>query len=164
MFRYPPLRLGQDLFSSTHGRPSSISTKLTDRFLESVQLNPWWSAVSCGSDLLPPNLSGSSQGWVQTRPRSTHEKPYSKYMNYGSQASVYILQQNNKPAIEPSMTHWIPKTWSICTHKECATGQWRRRWSTDFPLQRNIQHQFAKERPLIMRLSNVRIWQWAVVP
>ena len=53
------------------------------------------------------------------------------------------------------MTHWIPKTCNICTHKEWATGQCRRRWSTDSSLQQHIQHQFAKGRPQSIQSETV---------
>ena len=42
------------------------------------------------------------------------------------------FQQNNNSATELGKTHWIPKAWSVKTHKEFATWQWIRRWSIDF--------------------------------
>ena len=53
------------------------------------------------------------------------------------------------------MTHWIPKTCNICTHKEWATRQCRRRWSTGSSLQQHIQHQFAKGRPQSIQSETV---------
>ena len=71
-------------------------------------------------------------------------------------------QQDNKPATDPSITQWIPKTWSIKVQREWVKGQWRRRWSTDSPSQ-HIQHQVANGWPLSIRLSKVRIRPWAAV-
>ena len=73
------------------------------------------------------------------------------------------FQQNIKLSTKLGMTHWMPKIWSISTHNEWATEQWRRRWSTDSSLQQHIQHWFAKEKPLSMRLSKIKIRQWTVV-
>ena len=73
------------------------------------------------------------------------------------------FQQNNNSATELGKTHWVPKAWSIKTHKEFATWQWIKRWSTDSPLHRHIQHRFANGQTLSMRLSNVRMWSWAFV-
>ena len=73
------------------------------------------------------------------------------------------FQQNNNSATELGKTHWIPKTWSIKTHKEFTTWQWIKRWCIDSPLHRHIQHRFAKGWPLSIRLSNVRMWSWVAV-
>lgn len=66
-------------------------------------------------------------------------------------------QQDYKPATDPGITQRIPKAWSIKVHREWVTGQWRRRWLTDSPSQKHIQHLLAKGRPLSIRLSKVRI-------
>ena len=42
-------------------------------------------------------------------------------------------------------------------HTTCATGQWRRRWSTVSPLEQHKQQRFTIAYPLRIRLSQVRI-------
>ena len=74
-----------------------------------------------------------------------------------------LLQQNTKLSTEPGMTHWIPKTCNICTHKKWATGQCWRRWSIDSLLQQHIQYLFAKGRSRDIKLSKVSIWPWVAV-
>lgn len=73
------------------------------------------------------------------------------YLYFPSQ----YLQQNSKLETEISKTYWSPKIWNIFTHKACATSKWRR-WSIDSPMQWHI-HRFTKGKPLLMRLSNVRV-------
>ena len=72
-------------------------------------------------------------------------------------------QQDNKPAVVLGITQCTPKAWSMKDHKECVTGQWSKRWTTDSPSPQHIQHRFTKMRSLSMRLSKVRIRLCAAV-
>lgn len=48
-------------------------------------------------------------------------------------------------------------------HKTYATSQWFNKWSTVSSLCRRIQHRPTREKPLLIRLSHVRIFPKAAV-
>ena len=101
----------------------------------------------------PNNFSISSkERWFRSVQMIHLKQPGNKCQIFELCFPTHWHQQKNKLTTEPGMDHWIPKFWSICTYKEWAAVQRRRMWSTVSSLQ-HIQHQFAKERPLIIRLS-----------
>ena len=60
-------------------------------------------------------------------------------------------------------THWIPKALKTRLHKTYATSQWINKWSIASPLHQYLQHQPAKEKPQLKRLSQVRIFLQAAI-
>ena len=68
-----------------------------------------------------------------------------------------FLQQNNRLAADPSMTQWIPNIWNTSPERAWAKSRWIKRWSTVSPFLQHIQHHFANGKPLLVRLSNIRI-------
>ena len=74
-----------------------------------------------------------------------------------------VSPTNNRLAADPSMTQWIPNIWNTSPERAWAKSQWIKRWSTVSPFLQHIQHQFANGKPLLVRLSNVRILPKAAV-
>jgi hypothetical protein len=64
---------------------------------------------------------------------------------------------------KPGITQQRPNRSKKAFHKALATPQWRRRWSTDSPSDSQSQHLFTTTKPLLLRLSTVRIFPNAAV-
>ena len=74
-----------------------------------------------------------------------------------------FLQIKKKDFTDLGITHWISNTAKTSHHKAWENLQWRRRWSTDSPLQRHKQHLLTKNWPFSIRLSMVSIPSLAIV-
>ena len=61
------------------------------------------------------------------------------------------------------ITHWIPNTAKASHHKAWENLQWRRRWSTNSPLQQHKENLFTGYWHLLTRLSMVSISSLAIL-
>ena len=73
------------------------------------------------------------------------------------------LQIKKKELTELGITHWIPNTAKASHHKAWENLQWRRRWSTNFPLQQHKQNLFTEYWDFLTRLLMVSISSLAIV-
>ena len=72
----------------------------------------------------------------------------------------HVFQTNSTDQTKemlPSPTSPTKSQTYTSLHSSWEKSWWSRRWSTVFPLHRHIQHQFAREKPFLMRLSTIRI-------
>ena len=74
-----------------------------------------------------------------------------------------FLQIKKKELTNLGITHWIPNIAKASHHKAWENLQWRRRWSTDSPLQQHKQHLLTRDWLLLTRLSMVSSPSLAVV-
>ena len=73
------------------------------------------------------------------------------------------LQIKKKELTDLGITHWIPNTAKASHHKAWENLQWRRRWSTNFPLQQHKQKLFTEYWHFLTRLLMVSISSLAIV-
>ena len=73
------------------------------------------------------------------------------------------LQIKKKELIDLGIIHWIPNTAKASHHKAWENLQWRRRWSTNFPLQQHKQNLFTGYWHFLTRLSMVSISSLVIV-
>ena len=128
-----------------HNKKRNQETKLresmnSEREEQSVKPQQWdhskrlcWHKTFNSSNVF--SLS-SKERWFRSNHTIHVKHPGTKFQMSELCFPSHWCQQDNKPATEPGITQWIPKAWSIKVYREWVTGQWRRRWSTNF-LSRN---------------------------
>ena len=72
-------------------------------------------------------------------------------------------QPKRKSATDLERTHGIPKVLKTELHKRWAFPQWSNKWSNVSPQKRHMMHQSTKSKPLLRKLSPVRILSQATI-
>ena len=144
-----------------------IETMKSDKEIQFVHPQVWaqWNRVPKRRDFRWSNaLSLSSKMRALHSCQTNHIKHAGTIFQMVEKCfSNQSLQIKKKELTELGITHWIPNTAKASHHKAWENLQWRRRWSTNFPLQQHKQNLFTGYWHFLTKLLMVSISSLAIV-
>ena len=103
-------------------------------------------------------LSTSSKVWLFHSFHTNHIRyPSTKFQTFKESFPYQFCQPKRREMTLSSITHWTPNIWNTTLNSARPNSQCSKRWSTDSPQHRHIQHRLTRVKPLLTRLSIARI-------